>query len=59
MTPLLPATNSEVYRKRAEEVEELARGIRFEHEREAMLKIADQWRAMARDAEIREGKIRP
>ena len=41
---MLPLTNSEFYRKRAEEVEQLAGAIRFEHEREAMLKIAEQWR---------------
>ena len=56
---MLPPTSSEFFRQRAEEVERLARGmVRFDHEREAMLKIAEQWWALAKEAEAREGNRR-
>lgn len=52
---VFPTTNAQVYLERAAEVEEMARAIRFDHEREAMLNIARQWRVLAEEAARREG----
>jgi hypothetical protein len=47
--------DSERYRHHADEAERMARAIPFSHEREAMLKIARQWRQLETDALKREG----
>lgn len=48
-------TSAEYYRQQAEAIE-AALKIRFEHEREEMLKIARQFRVLEANARKREGR---
>lgn len=55
--PELPIdTSAEYYRRQAEAVEAAALKIRFEHEREEMLKIARQFRVLEANARKHEGR---
>lgn len=49
-------TSAEYYRRQAEAVEAAALKIRFEHEREEMLKIARQFRVLEANARKHEGR---